>query len=87
MVLLVALYYAGRKNIMGKPVRRAQRKGLRRPLGIVREPRRIRREVGRLTPDWLAKHGHKPGTFYVEDGVMYLEVLTQGQLDELKAGM
>ena len=72
---------------MGKTIKRAQRKGLRRPLGIVREPRRIRREVGRLTPDWLAKYGDRPGTFYTENGRMYVEVLTQERFDELKARM
>lgn len=70
---------------MGRAIKRAQRRGLRKPLGTVKQTRRNRREVGKLTPDWLAKHGNKPATMYVENGRMFVEVITPERLAEAKA--
>ena len=68
-------------------IKKAQRRGLRKSLGTVRRPGRARREMGRVTPDWVKKHGHKPARIYAEDGRLYIEPLTQERFNELKAGM
>ncbi len=61
-------------------IKKAQRRGMRRPLGTAKQSRRNRREMGRVTPDWVKKHGG-------EDGRLYIEPLTQERFNELKAGM
>lgn len=68
-------------------VKKAQRRGMRRPLGTVRRLDRARREMRRVTPDWVKKHGGKPATIYAEGGKLYIEPLTQERFNELKAEM